>query len=152
MNALYTRLFTYNDWANKLVLDTLEKMEPPPQALERMSHLITTQQVWMARITGSRGPVDLFPEYPISELRDMNANSTESWLTFTSRLPKDRHLEMISYRTSDGSPKESMLIDILAHVINHSTHHRGQVVASIRAAGLAPPATDFIFFTRTARM
>ena len=147
MNALYTRLFTYNDWANKLILDALEQMEPPPQALERMSHLLTGQQIWYGRVTGTHTPSSTFPEYPIPVLRDMNAQSTDAWLTYTSGLFKDKHLEMISFDTFDGKPLQSMVIDILAHVINHSTHHRGQIVASIREAGQAPPATDFLFFT-----
>lgn len=152
MNALYTRLFTYNDWANTLLIDALAEMEPPGQALERLSHILNAQQVWLARLTAQPRPADLLPKYPIGELRTRNAASTEAWLTYTSRLLKDKHLEMISYRTGEGVMRESMVIDILAQVINHSTHHRGQIVASIRAAGVTPPTTDFIFFTYTARM
>ena len=32
----------------------------------------------------------------------------------------------------------------LLHVVNHSTYHRGQVVAQLRQLGLRPPKTDLV--------
>jgi uncharacterized damage-inducible protein DinB len=40
------------------------------------------------------------------------------------------------------------LSDIVLHVVNHATHHRGQVSAFIRALGHRPPATDLTAMLR----
>ena len=40
------------------------------------------------------------------------------------------------------------LVALLLHVVNHATLHRGQVMGMIRQLGIAPPATDFLFFYR----
>ena len=42
----------------------------------------------------------------------------------------------------------SPLGDILAHLPMHGQHHRGQVNADLRAAGITPPAIDFIAASR----
>ena len=151
MNAHFTRLFTYNDWANKLVLDTLESIDTwPPMTAERMSHILVAQELWHARIAGGDQPTDLFPAYTLEEMRALNSASTKKWLSLTSEmLPEDRW-KPVAYRTTSGAAFESILIDILTQVINHATHHRGQVIAALRDAGHEPPKTDFIFFTRQA--
>jgi uncharacterized damage-inducible protein DinB len=48
----------------------------------------------------------------------------------------------------DGTPFESPVWQIVSHVVNHATLHRGQVVAMLRQLGAKPPATDLIFYYR----
>jgi uncharacterized damage-inducible protein DinB len=48
----------------------------------------------------------------------------------------------------DGSAQSSSLPDIITHVCNHGTYHRGQVAKSLKAAGIQPVSTDFIVFSR----
>ena len=55
---------------------------------------------------------------------------------------------MIQYTNLKGDPFQSPLGDILAHVPIHGQHHRGQINADLRAAGIAPPAIDFIHAAR----
>ena len=48
----------------------------------------------------------------------------------------------------DGTPFESSLKQVVLHVVNHATLHRGQVMGLFRQAGVKPPATDLIFYYR----
>lgn len=149
MNAHFTRLFTYNDWANKLVLDSLASIDPwPDRTSERLSHILVAQNLWYARVTASDQPTDLFPAYTLEELRVLNDRSTAQWLGLTSEILPDDRWKTVTYRNTAGQPHESILIDIMTQVINHATHHRGQVIAALRDAGHEPPKTDFIFFAR----
>jgi uncharacterized damage-inducible protein DinB len=52
------------------------------------------------------------------------------------------------YTNIKGEAFTSKLIDIVSHVSNHHTHHRGQIVRKIRESGLEPPQTDLILFRR----
>ncbi|QLH28398.1 MAG: hypothetical protein HWD63_02710 [Candidatus Parvibacillus calidus] len=36
--------------------------------------------------------------------------------------------------------------DIIFHIINHSTYHRGQIAMEFRQSGLEPLNTDYIFY------
>ena len=43
------------------------------------------------------------------------------------------------------------LADLIQHILNHSTYHRGQVVLLLRQLGQAPPATDYRLFLSETR-
>lgn len=45
-----------------------------------------------------------------------------------------------SYHTLDGALQRQPLYEILAHFLNHQTHHRGQAHAILTALGVAEPA------------
>jgi uncharacterized damage-inducible protein DinB len=68
---------------------------------------------------------------------------------FVESLSNDDLQRVISYRNLAGVPGESALWEMLAHVVNHATYHRGQVTTLLRSLGAAPPAsTDLIAFYR----
>jgi uncharacterized damage-inducible protein DinB len=48
----------------------------------------------------------------------------------------------------DGSAQEQLLREVLAHLFNHQTHHRGQAHAMLSSTKLAPPSLDMIVFLR----
>ena len=52
----------------------------------------------------------------------------------------------LSYESPPGTRWTYTLGQMLQHVVNHSTYHRGQVAAMLRQAGVAPPATDYLVF------
>lgn len=50
--------------------------------------------------------------------------------------------------STEGVKYESTVLDILTHVVNHSTYHRGQIASLIAATGTKPAVTDYIALTR----
>ena len=67
----------------------------------------------------------------------------EAWaLSLTDAdLAKD-----VSYKLMDGSAGQSPAWQIVLHVVNHGTLHRGQVMAMLRQLGHVPPGTDYLFY------
>ena len=55
---------------------------------------------------------------------------------------------IILYKTTKGQAFENKTSDILFHIINHSTYHRGQIAADFRQTGTEPLSTDYIFYKR----
>ena len=55
-----------------------------------------------------------------------------------------------AYKDTKGESQSTPLGQILAHLFNHQTHHRGQVHALIKEAGAEPPPLDLIYYTRVA--
>ena len=54
-----------------------------------------------------------------------------------------------SYRTTSGMPQSQVLADILLHLFNHQTHHRGQAHACLSIlTGGEPPSLDLLAFQR----
>ncbi|MGN6802128.1 MAG: DinB family protein [Ginsengibacter sp.] len=54
----------------------------------------------------------------------------------------------IHYANTKGEAFNNSVRDILFHIINHSTYHRGQIAASFRVQGLEPLVSDYVFYKR----
>ena len=54
----------------------------------------------------------------------------------------------IDYENSEGRLFNNTVQDILFHIINHSTHHRGQISTDFRQNGLEPLQLDYVFYKR----
>ena len=53
--------------------------------------------------------------------------------------------ETVSYRTMSGAPQQQPLADILRHLFNHQTHHRGQLTTLLSQRGIDPGVTDLLW-------
>lgn len=90
----------------------------------------------------------LWEPLPVEKLRKILETNIADWLNLLSKKTDADLQEPISYVNTSGVPYTTSLHDILTHVLNHATHHRGQVVVLLREAGIAPPGTDYILYTR----
>jgi uncharacterized damage-inducible protein DinB len=89
----------------------------------------------------------VFDTFELNEAVDLARISGQLWIDMVKH--KEGYNETIEYHSSDGAFHKSTLSDIIIHVANHGTHHRGQIATLLRQENIAPPASDFIFFSRT---
>lgn len=145
------RLYKYDAWANDRVLGVLKEQadfEYAEKTITLMSHLMAAQELWYRRIKGlDITDFEVWPNYTIGKLNEMAASSDGRWLTLIDEAETDLD-RIISYKNTSGTAYETMLSDILHHVVIHGQHHRAQIASWLRQGGIAPPATDFIFCTR----
>jgi len=147
MKEHYTRLFEYNLWANNEFSEVLRANQyQNPKILKLLSHLANAQAIWLSRIKNEKSPVGVWDEHTEKEALELWGNTSQDWLDFI--YSGDLEQETISYKNSKGQEFESRLGDILTHVVNHGTHHRGQIALMLREEGIDPPASDFIFYVR----
>ncbi len=150
MKKHFIDLFKYNDWANQRIIITLEENESDDyQMLLLLSHLISSQIVWLNRIKDlPTSPFPLWEKYKLRELKTMNEESTSNWLNFIAKHKVDTFTELIFYKNSKGKKFESTLREIMTHVVNHSTYHRAQMVNIMKQKQIQPPVTDYIAYRR----
>lgn len=147
MKKQLVRLFEYNLWANKKFGEVLVAAPfKHPKILTFISHIHNAQLIWFDRINGISSETPVWAEYSIEEAIEKLRESSEMWIAHINQVEKlDQE---ISYHNSIGEAHTSVLSDIMTHVANHGTHHRGQLALLLREEGIAPPASDFIFFSR----
>jgi uncharacterized damage-inducible protein DinB len=151
MNAIehYTRLFAYDDWANREVLVNLRAAHAPsPQVLRFIAHILSAQRLWLERLTGREQSLPVWPEFTLEQCEAQAADLALLWKNYLQAKREEDLAESIIYRNSKGESWSSRKDDVLMHVIMHSTHHRGQIASALRAAGLAPAYTDYIHGVR----
>jgi uncharacterized damage-inducible protein DinB len=56
--------------------------------------------------------------------------------------------ERIDYQAFDGTPYNSSFGDIVRHVVNHESYHRGQIAMMLRLLGSKAQSTDVILWSR----
>ena len=78
----------------------------------------------------------------------MIEESSKRWINFLSSYNMDTLEEVIRYQNTKGDTYENRLRQIITHVINHSSHHRGQLALLLREKRVAPPANDYIIYKR----
>jgi len=153
-------LYSYTRWANNRILDATAKLSQDqltrdlgnsfPSIRGTLLHIIGAEWVWLSRWNGvSPGALpewsDLASHDAIRQRFDEIAAQRTVYL---ERLGPVALNEVIHYRNLKGDPLSGPLWQLLLHVVNHSTYHRGQVVTMLRQIGNSAPSTDLVQFYR----
>lgn len=147
MKSFFKDKLEYNFTSNKSVLQILE--EQPETYTKRvqklLSHTLNAHAIWNQRILQKEDQIGIWATYQISELQHANNENQTISLAIVSEIDLAKE---ISYTNSQNKKYTNRVADILYHIINHSTYHRGQLVTELKNLGAPPITTDFIFFKR----
>jgi uncharacterized damage-inducible protein DinB len=143
------RLFRYDDWANREIVDALKGLPtPPPRSLKILSHILAAERLWLERMRSEKQTYPVWPGFTIEQCQQEVEQLQHLWTAHLFSMPeKDLH-RFSSYKNTKGETWASQNLDILMHVVLHSAYHRGQIATDMRAAGLSPAYTDFIHAVR----
>jgi uncharacterized damage-inducible protein DinB len=147
MKQYLIETFHYNNWANKQVLKLIGNLTQPAEATRFVSHLINSQNKWMARINGDENAPKMqwfSPIYPLEELERRWDESLAVWLTFLEQLPEEELERRIRFVAADGKSYSALIREIVLQLNYHSIHHRAQISLLLRQQGLEPPFIDYI--------
>lgn len=154
------RLLDYTAWANRravrsaatLSLDDFKRDLGSSHGGVRgtLTHVLAGEWIWLERFKGVSPPRSLdeseFPDVvALRERWRVVVQHRDSW--FDALPPAALH-ELVRYRSTEGKPYEAPLWQLVQHVVNHSTYHRGQVVTLLRLLGAKPAATDLVAWDR----
>lgn len=137
----------YNHDSNKKVLELIFQNEKTytSTAEKLLNHSFNAQHIWNRRILGGPSDVGVWEVMEFEKIFRFNeANYLES-LGILENLNLE---QLIKYQTSKGETFHNKIHDIIYHIINHSTYHRGQIITALKFEGAEPVATDFIFYKR----
>lgn len=152
MHAL-VRLIDYDYWANSRIIDIFMKRGvSDDQLLHWINHIINMEEIWLYRFKEEATYISLNTQRPLSTLLHQTQHLHREFSQLIELRTEEQLDTYVSYRNQRGMAFNMSMRDILSHVINHSTHHRGQIVARLRAEGYVPPVTDYIHFVQYAKV
>lgn len=145
-------MFDYDRYANRVMNNLIAKYEAPGNSAKLMAHLLTTAQVWLQRCKGLTAPAGpIWPEIPIESFAAMIEQNHIDWTEFLNGLTEADYNSVITYKRTTGEAFENILSDIIAHVINHGTHHRAQIGQQLKLnPSVTLPSTDYVIYRREA--
>ena len=159
VEALRTHL-DYTAWATARLVNaacqlTSEELSRDFQTADHsvlgtLVHVYAADRIWLGRIQGKPPAKFIDPErdMQLSVLKNDWPALLERWKEWAAGLTDDGMRSTISYKDLKGNPYQTPLWQITLHVVNHGTHHRGQVSGFLRAMGHTPPPLDLIFYYR----
>ncbi|WP_340066306.1 DinB family protein [Ascidiimonas aurantiaca] len=147
MKSFFHSLFDYNYQANKRLIEIAENNSSfSEKGVIWLSHIFNAHHIWNARITQSPITFNVWQQHLPGTWNDIHYENQRN--SFEIISTKENFSERIEYKTTKGEFFTNTLEDILFHIINHSTHHRGQIFSEMRAQGLEPPLSDYILYKR----
>lgn len=159
MNDLHD-ILRYNDWANDRMAGAVRQLsdeqcrQPITSSFnsvrETVGHIASAEWIWLSRWLGESPTA--FPDW-------LKTDSTERFLERIVDVRKQRLAwfaglaeadlaRFLDYRLLSGKEMRNTIPDMIRHVVNHSTYHRGQLTTQFRQLGHPAPATDFILYAR----
>jgi len=149
----------YTTWATARLLDVAGLL--PPEELTRdfgtadksvlgtLAHIFAADRVWMARIQG-KPPVPFITQddRDLAVLQREWPALLETWKQWAAGLSDEMLATKASYQDLKGNPHTTPYWQIILHVVNHGTHHRGQVSGFLRTMGHVPPPLDLMAYYR----
>jgi len=156
-------LTRYTAWANTRLFDALAAL-PAGQATARratgfgnmvntLNHSHVVDLIWQAHLLGRpHGFTARITEIEpaLETLRTAQTELDRWYVSYADELSDAGHDEVVHFRFVDGGPGAMSRGDMLLHVVNHKTFHRGYVADMLYQAGTRPPVMDLPVFLRDA--
>ena len=147
MKDFFKEMFEYTFHFNEMVINALLSSEVtlPEKSLKLINHTINAHEIWNHRIEEKPCATTVWAMRDLNELKHINKNN---YNTSIEILELYDFSKMLSYKNSKGDKYTNTVKDILFHIVNHSTYHRGQIATDCKKHGITPLVTDYIFYKR----
>ena len=152
---------SYNLWADERLFQTILSLSEAqqrqlvpgsfPSLHLTLLHLLDASSVWWQRINKYESvnwPGKDFKGTTADLIREI-INQDSLWFVWLQEADEAALNEVLHYETSKKEKFAQPVFEILLHLFNHGTYHRGQIVTTLRLLNIEIiPATDFIVFSR----
>lgn len=129
--------FSYDLWANREWSEIIPKLGERGQGV--WEHLLFCHTIWYGRVIS----VEETPELPGDVLGGLEI-MTQAWIEV---IQTSDPTAFVSYQRGEETHFQ-LVEDVLRHVANHGTYHRGQLREIAEQAGVEWPETDYMLWKR----
>lgn len=144
----------YNRWANRRLYDEAARLPDPERRRDvgvffrslhgTLNHLLLTDRIWITRLHGGGEEPDclnliLFEDFDaLRAAREQDDVRLVALVAALSESDLDATVTYVNPR--HGKAYTERRAEMLAHLFNHQTHHRGQAHAALTLLGVREPA------------
>jgi len=161
MKELLLQLAAYHMWANGLLLDAIAQLDPElqnkevpssfPGLFKTILHVWDAESIWWQRMKLQERIIRPSENFTgdFKELSQQLLHQNKQWYDWINNSQEHMLQHVFLYQNSKREQFKQPLFQMLLHLFNHGTYHRGQLVNIMRQLNLTKiPATDFIIWSR----
>lgn len=161
MKKVFVQYAAYNVWANQKIVNTVNKLTDEQCRREINSsfngihltlvHLWNAESIWWQRLKLMEHievPGELFSG-STAELCSQLLKQSKLWKEWAEESTDAALEHEFIYRNTKKEQFKQPVYEMMLHLFNHSTYHRGQLITLFRQVGFEQvPNTDLISFLR----
>jgi uncharacterized damage-inducible protein DinB len=153
-------LYEFNRWANARMRSAVARVSDEefsrdlknsyPSLRDTLLHIMGAEWVWLARWLGT-SPTAMPAEWQLytRDQIEVEWGAIETaQRAFLDKLADADLDRMVTYRNFKGEQHTNALWQLLRHLVNHSTYHRGQITTMLRQLGHEAVSTDLVLYYR----
>lgn len=161
MKEILEQYATYNIWANQKLVDVVQstpeevlntKMPSSFQTIYlTLLHMWDAESIWWQRMKLQEVIIPPSNSFKGSTIDVTTAllHQNKLWESWVRKATPAAIDHVFMYQNTRKEQFKQPIFQMLLHVFNHGTYHRGQLVNMLRQAGIEKiPPTDFIIWSR----
>ncbi len=123
------------------------------KAIDRLAHLCAARQRWLNRLGHWSKLPDVFPKgVKLGDLPEMITVTEEAWVQYLRGLDDSELARELEWQLGNGDRYRWTVEGILTQTFGHAWYHRGQIAQLVAALGGKAVDTDYIFWSKPARV
>ena len=161
MKELLLQFSAYHIWANQLLLDAIHQLpgekhiQEVPSSFNSLQktvvHMWDAESIWWQRMKLSER-LEVPSENFTGSMKEAAAcllHQNRQWNEWIAAAQEHMLQHTFQYQNTKREQFKQPIFQMLLHVFNHGTYHRGQLVTMLRQLGVEKiPQTDFIAWSR----
>ncbi len=154
-------LVRYNAWANGTLYDAVAALPAGEAARERptlfksiigtLNHLYVVDRIWQAHLEGRDHGYESLATVAHAQLSDLRKAQAafDAWLVdWVDALDPAALAGRIAFTLIGGNRGEMTRGEVVLHIVNHTSYHRGFVADLFYQVPARPPLTDLPVYLR----
>ena len=160
----------YNQWMNQKIYEAISAISPETLHADKgaffgsifasLNHICVGDTLWLKRFSPALktyqayqpiaslampDSLDVFLANNFNDLKNRRVLLDEALLALADVLTEETLLAPICYQNSKGVMENKTLFNLLMHLFNHQTHHRGQITTLLSQISIDIGITDLVF-------
>jgi uncharacterized damage-inducible protein DinB len=144
------KTFEYKIWADKRTLEAIEQIDSSTFkeqfafVLQQNNHMVIVEELFKSRLLDLQTPhsaTNTKATPPFESLKQRLYASGSWYLNFV--LSCENINKEIAFVFTDGRQGKMAINEILFHIVNHGTYHRGNIARALDQAGVPHPLDGF---------
>ncbi len=150
--------FAYSAWASQRLVRAASELTETElirdfqtadhSVLGTLVHTFAADRVWLTRLRKAPQQFSTPADYHLAVLQNEWPEVYRQWDQCLAEMTDDSVRTDLTYQDLRGNTWSQPVCQLVLHVVNHATHHRGQVAGFLRTMGRTPPALDLVAFYR----
>jgi len=151
----FEKLFLYKQWSDERLFKAVDQIDQVKYvddynfARQQLNHMIIVEELFRSRLENKKAlhtqtNTKLLPS--LSELQQRIELSNQWFIEFVKNIQLNQLAEIINFQFIDQKMGSLSVEEILFHMINHGTYHRGNIAHALHHAKVVHPADTYTFF------